>query len=215
MSMKLRRRVIVYDSSGLILKDSGLGDCHSFVVGFLGAISGLLAGGRDVLDIYGATQRTVPNDRYESTVNDLLSIGGEGDELMGIVVGSGDSAESTSDYKLAARIGAGTLYPSNHHFVELEDEVTASQVIIRAFSNLSTQVVTIRETGIQVYNLAVHWWREIIGYQDYSPYLPITELRYEPYDWYGLIVRDILDTPYLVPSGGAASVQYCLEIPKP
>jgi len=215
MSMRLRHRVIIRDSYGLILNDSGLRDSHSFVVGFLGAIGGLLAGGRDVLDIFGTTQRTIPNDRYESTGEDLLNMGRKGNDLMGIVVGSGDAAESTTDYRLETRIGANTLYPSNHHFVEFEDASITSQAIIRAFSNISNEAVTIRETGIQVYDLAVHWWREIIGYQDYYPYLPITELRYEPYDWYGLIVREVLDVPYIVPSSGAASVQYCLEIPKP
>ena len=214
MSMRLKYRVIIRDSSRQVLADSGLRDSHSFVVGFLGAIGGLIAGGRDVLDIYGATQRTIPNNQYKSTGEDLLNMGGEGDELMGIVVGSGDVAESTTDYKLASQIGASTLYPSNHHFVEFEDASTASQAIIRAFSNISNESVTIRETGIQVYDLAVHWWREITGYQNYYPYLPITELRYEPYDWYGLIVRDVLDYSYLIPVEGVCSIQYILELQK-
>jgi hypothetical protein len=67
--------------------------------------------------------------------------------------------------------------------------------------------------GIHLYNLATHRWLEITGYQTYYPYLPITITRTEPWEWHGLIARDVLFPTQTTPSRGAAAGMYSFKLP--
>lgn len=225
MSMRLKHRVIIYDSEGSPIRDSGLQDSHSFVAGFLALISGIMSGGADVSGYFnldgwspsapswGSPILTVPNDRYDSLIDDLIHLGHAGDDF-GLIVGSESTQEYATNKSLGSQIDSSRLYPSHHYLCEVEDLDSAGFVIIRAFTNITAGKVLIAETGIRVYDLATLSWKKITGYQKAYPYLPIIQWVYEPFNLYGLIIRDILSEQFTVPVGGEATVQYLLRISK-
>jgi hypothetical protein len=213
MSLDLRLRFLTRDHRGRILQDTGERQSRSYTKGLLNVMTAILGGSRDIPDITGAIQTTVPGSQ-SMTLGQLFGMDGDaGDDLTGIVVGSGDTAEDATDLSLEARIEAATLYPSVHAWEIFDTPTHANIVATRAFSNLSPAPVPVRETGIQVYDLATRWWLVVIGYQTYYPYLPITEIQTAPYNWYGLIARDVLDTTYTIPEGGAGAAIYMIRIP--
>jgi len=82
----------------------------------------------DIPDIYGTSLpqdppadalpggTTIPGTRG-ITMDDVMCLNGDlREELIGIVVGSGDFPETSLDEDMGARIGAETLAPSKHHF---------------------------------------------------------------------------------------------------
>ena len=148
-------------------------------------------------------------------MDDVMCLNGDqGEELIGIVVGSGDFPETSLDEDMEARIGAETLAPSRHHFTEEEDEAAHHIVLTRSFSNVTGDVVEVNEIGILLHTYADLWYRVVTGHQSYYPYLTLYSVASQGWHWYGLVARDALGSPESVPALGGVTVQYVFEVSK-
>jgi len=110
-----------------------------------------------------------------------------------IVVGSGDTAVTISDYYVETVIahgaGAGEL---NYQAATVNDSVVSAPncgfVVERAFINDSGGDVTVREMAICV------------------------RMKGETYFGYACIARDVLGAPQVIPNGGSLSTAYTLRV---
>jgi hypothetical protein len=128
------------------------------------------------------------------------STSGAGNTTMGIVVGTGNSAESFEDYKLGTLIahgtGAGQLsYQAMGGATPTYNAGTKvfTAVHMRYIDNNSGNTITVKETGF-IYGLA---------YGDY------------PYRNYFLMSRDLLASPVDVATGQRLAVTYTFSITYP
>jgi hypothetical protein len=141
------------------VRDSGLRQSHSFTVNMLRVLTAFIGVSTDIPDIYGTSLpqnppaytlpggTTIPGTRGVF-MHDVMCLNGDlGEELIGIVVGSGDFPETSLDEDMEARIRAEILTPSYHHFTD-EDNAEAHRIILsRVFSNVTGDVVEVNEIG--------------------------------------------------------------------
>jgi hypothetical protein len=121
----------------------------------------------------------------------------DNDDSFGVVVGSGSTPVSPTDYALAAKIGHGTGSGQLDYgpaTVTSSYGATSSYAeIARTFLNASGADVTVREVGI----IARSYWKLESGI--------INDVRY-------LIARDTLPSPVKVPNLGTLTVRYRVSL---
>lgn len=116
-----------------------------------------------------------------------------GDETLGIVAGTSDTAESLDDYALGATIADGTsagqLSYGGQSLTAVWSGANSKWTMThtRVLSNLSGGSITVKETGI----------------------LAVTGI----YDW--LLNRDVLSSAETVANGEAITITYTIEITLP
>jgi hypothetical protein len=121
----------------------------------------------------------------------------DNDDSFGIVVGSGTTPVSTSDYNLASQISHGTssgqLDYDAHSFVSSYASVSSYVEISRVFVNKSGADVVVREVGLVCRN----YWKDYLA------------LRV---DQKILMARDVLPTPITVKNLGSLTVRYRVSL---
>lgn len=147
--IELFKRILIKDKNGRIKYDSGLVPSNSFVMAFLELLYTLNAyTSLSINDISDAAQSI----NYDSA--NMLRVGAaDDDDTYGIVVGTGTTAESNTDYALATQIahgtGSGQLDYGAHGFTA--PAVVGSNVgmvVSRTFYNGSGASITVREIGV-------------------------------------------------------------------
>lgn len=182
-------RMVVKDPKGKIIHDSGDKPSHSFLIQFLeyiyaqfrytGNFSATATDGTEDL-FYDAAQNNARHFRVDAAAND---------GTHGVVVGTGDTAETNVDYTLETKIaeggGAGQLTHG-------DTTVTAAAVVganvdlvvTRAFINGSGGAITVEEVGIYTKQVTPS---------------------------YHCIIRDVLGASVIIPNLCSLSVIYTLR----
>jgi len=150
---------VIIGKDGKVRWKSGLTPSHSFVMQFLQHIEAAIEGaGKSVKAIDGNNYGIRP-DGEGNTWGDCTS--GAGEDDYGIVVGSGTSPASNTDYKLASKISHGTgagqlLYNSMSEQYISTSEVSGNVdfVFWRTFTNDSGGNVTVNEIGVYAKTIA-------------------------------------------------------------
>jgi hypothetical protein len=151
----------------------------------------------------GNVSRTVYGEWYSGT---SAGYGGgtpaamnaaDNDDSYGIVVGSGSTPVSPTDYSLASKIshgtGAGQL-DYDVHTVTTSYSSTSSYVeISRVFVNKSNSDVIVREVGL----MARNYWKDFGAVRN--------DVKF-------LIARDVLPTPVIVKPLGSLTVRYRISL---
>ncbi|GAI73859.1 unnamed protein product [marine sediment metagenome] len=142
--IELLKRVLIKDKKGNKIFDSGMMPSNSFVVAFLEHLYGAFVDSSYGITDTGNTSRDVydpcidgvspsqERDNVDATVND---------DDYGIVVGTGTTAESSTDYKLDTQIahgaGAGELqYGSTGFTAPSEVGGNVDFVVTRTFTTV-------------------------------------------------------------------------------
>jgi hypothetical protein len=121
----------------------------------------------------------------------------DNDDTYGIVVGSGSTPVSPTDYKLASQISHGTGTGQ----LDYEPQTTTSSYsdtssyleIARSFVNKSGGDVTVREVGL----IARNYWKDAGGVRN--------DVKF-------LVARDVLPTPVTVKPLGSLTVRYRITL---
>lgn len=153
--VQLLIRAVVRDPDGKIISDTGRKPSRSFVIQFLEFIYGLFSapasltatatdGSEDL--IYNRAGTASVQLRINAPVNI---------DTHGLVVGTGDTAETNTDYKLETQLTEGVGAGNITHgavVVETTAEVGANVDLEtkRAFTNSTGSTITVKEAGIYV-----------------------------------------------------------------
>lgn len=198
-SVQLLLRTVVKDPDGKIISDSGLEPARSFVLQFLEFIRYLFYGG-------GAGVKATATDGSEDNIYYNASpcnghfyvdapATAEYGSNWGIVVGTGDTPVTNTDYKLETRllegVGAGNI---NHgdSTVGVAAVVGANVdlTINRSFSNNTGSAITVKEVGM--YSRFKGGGAPASGF-------------------YHCIIRDVLVAPVNVPDKCTLTVYYTIR----
>jgi len=165
-----------------MLKNTGAGDARKFVV---------------VTNTAGASANVYVEDSFGTDVRYFGVMGfyaGDNDDSYGILVGSGSTPVSPSDYALASKIphgtGSGQLDYDTHNVLSGYGDTSGYVEIYRSFVNKSGGDVVVREVGLVA--------RSIDGA------VP-SDVRY-------LIARDLLPSPITVKPLGSLTVKYRISL---
>jgi len=161
MKLGLYYRTIITDKNGKIVKRSGWRKNKSFVIGFLKHIDALCSREANLAGNIVATVDTggVSHDlqctigcAWNATAT-LMIFAPDDNDVYGIVVGTGTTPPTNSDYRLEAKIaqgvGAGQLDYGTHS--RTAPEVVAGNVdfvMSRTFYNGSGASIIVNEIGI-------------------------------------------------------------------
>jgi len=209
--MKLKAELIISINGKEVYK----GRSKSFVANFakllLGILSapgywpyyGLTALASATVTLPSGSATTVPTEFYNAANAGYgggtpLAINAPDNEpSYGIVVGSGSTPVSPTDYNLASQIphgtGAGQLDYDPHAITSSYSDTSSYVEIARSFVNRSGSDIIIREVGI----IGRNFWRDS------------GEVRR---DAKFLIARDVLPTPILVPNLATLTVRYRISM---
>ena len=140
----------------------------------------------------GGISRTLDRDLGFSICFRLA--GGEAQSVLGIVIGTGTTAVTISDYALATQIAHGVGAGQMYHYADFlgAPSVSGSEcsfTITRVIGNQSGALITVKEIG--VYTSA----------QDTSPAAR-----------YFCVIRDVLAASVDVLDGGAITVVYTIKV---
>ncbi len=189
MKIQLFYRVIVRDDHGkLISRERRIS--KSFIRQWNDVIWAQVTGGS------GYIKRIDGNDTWgiapiDANLN-MTSVAGNEDKES-IVIGSGNTAVSISDYALATPISHGTATGAMvYQTATVNASVVAAPncgfVVERAFVNNSGGEITVRESAIYV------------------------RMKGPIYYGYACVVRDVFATAQAVPDGGSISISYTIRV---
>lgn len=146
-----------------------------------------------VVDITGVVKNVAPDKYCNSTVAGIdpggfRTVGGEGDDLLGIVIGSGDVAVALSDYALQSKIsngsGPGQLTYGAVTIPDVSETGNEMEMKIRRFfGNYGSESVEFSEIGL------------------YHEYI-------YPANGYVMSMRDVLPLPVSIAPGEGCVVVY-------
>ncbi|GAG87017.1 unnamed protein product [marine sediment metagenome] len=159
--VQLLIRCVVRDPDGKIVTDTGRKPAKSFVLQFLDFIHGLFyitgASEKDAKDVNNVTDRFVRG--FSACASHFYADAGINDSSHGVVIGTGDTAETNIDYKLETQltegVGAGNITHGTT-VVDSAGEVGANvdMEIKRAFINNTGSAITVKEAGVYVKGMA-------------------------------------------------------------
>jgi len=189
--------VTVRDRTGKVVRRIRR-ESKSFVKNFMNILHSLFTGADiSIVDTYG-TSRTIPYafKDVDNYLTETTVLAPEGNDLIGILVGSGTTPPTPDDYSLESKIPHGDGDNQLHYY-----DVVVSNVLIsgnemaieieRSFDNNGTVDVTVREVGL------------------------VLEIDYKSGGVYDsafvLILRDVLDSPVTVLAGGSLTVKYTIK----
>lgn len=152
--VQLLIRAVVRDPNGKVLSDTGQKPSKSFLIQFLEFFRYLFDGLTGVATDVFEVEETIYNTggSYQADTTFLINTG-INDSDAGIVVGTGDTAETSTDHKLETQltegVGAGNI---THGAVVVETtEVVGTNVDLetkRSFPNNTGASITIKEAGV-------------------------------------------------------------------
>lgn len=155
--IQLLIRSIVKDPDGNVVSDSGDRPARSFTLQFLEFIQAMFTGvTKDATTIDNAEEKIWYN------IGDIFSWGFLASTYfddVGIVVGTGDTAPTNTDYKLETRlthgVGAGDI---SHGTMDIgsaaEVGPNVDLPLRRAFTNLTGSSIVVKEAGIYLRNVS-------------------------------------------------------------
>lgn len=187
--VKLLIRMVVRDPDGKIITDTRRKPSKSFVIQFLEGFYGMVAIGASMTAT--ATDGTEDIITFSNTpISSNLRVDAAVNiDVYGVVVGTGDAAESNTDHKLETQltegVGAGNI-THGESVVETVAVVGANVdlEVKRAFTNLTGSTITVKEAGI--------YCKQVSGY-------------------YHCLVRDVLAASVEVPDKCSLTVIYTLR----
>ncbi len=189
--VQLLIRAIVRDPDGKIINDTGEKPSRSFVIQFLEFFYIVNNGGTpNTLTVTSGGEGQVYNPvgqaHYHGIVSAAVNYSGNG-----IVVGTGDTAETNTDYKLETQLTEGTGAGNITHgecVVETAGivGVNVDLEVKRSFINSTGIEITVKEAGI------------------YS------RLQYTPGAFY-CIIRDVLAPSIAIPDKCSLTIYYTLR----
>lgn len=152
--VQLLLQMVVRDPDGKIITDTGRKPARSFVIQFLENFYGMALGGvYTATDVDGAESNYTYDD-WETTK--VFSLDGPvNDDTFGVVIGTGDTAETNTDYALETQltegVGAGNI--THGAVVFTGTAVVGANVdleVKRAFTNATGSTITVKEAGLYV-----------------------------------------------------------------
>lgn len=189
--VQLLIRTVVTDPNGKVIHDSGQKPAKSFVIQFLEFLYGLFSQPTvQATDVNGAEEYIY--GAFVACNKTLVGDAGINIDNHGIVVGTGDTAETNTDHALETQltegIGAGNI---THGAMTIETTgVVGANVDLetkRSFPNNTGSTITIKEAGL---------------------YISVSEAGID----YFCIIRDVLGAPGVdVPDMCALTVYYTLR----
>lgn len=202
--IKLELEIKVFDKNGKVIKKKRF-KCKSFLLNFARFLHAVLAGTTDTVVDTSGISRSVTGVKDEGTINFdhylsefdvqfFIATGAEGDDSLGLVVGSGTTAVSPSDYALESQIPHGSADGQLYHyattFVEPYSDAEGLHFeIYRQFANHGSITVSISEAGIITY------------FRFYMKDGKLGTLINQTA--YFLIIRDVFSAIDIPPAGGA------------
>lgn len=196
MKAQLFYGIKLYDRNGKLTEER-LKPAHSYTLQFLQIISAVLTfrtTNPSIKDISGVGRNVIATSSWDNPYYPFCmryAYASEDTSRDGIIVGTGDTPETISDYAMDSLINSGDGVGELHYhrmdlrsMATLDYEIPASYFDFeRSFFNLSGATITVKEIGLQV----------IYG---------TTAAGGE-----GLIARDVV-TPIAIPAGGWLDVIY-------
>lgn len=189
--VQLLIRAVVRDPEGNVIQDTGEGPAKSFVIQFLEFIGAMFDGVST-----SATMLSGGEGSYyvssQSPYNSWYLNAPINKSTFGIQIGTGDTAEDNTDYKLATQLTEGAGAGNITHGAMVMDAVgvVGANVDVefkRAFTNATGSTITVKEAGI------------VTGYGPVRP----TNTH--------LIVRDVLAAPVEVPDKCSLTIIYTMR----
>lgn len=185
--IQLLLRCVVRDPDGKIISDTGRNPARSFVralLQFVGAVGD--APGPVAVKATDGGNASIYNT-YSTSSSFFRGHAGINNAGYGIVVGTGDTAETNTDWILATQLGEGVGAGQITHGATVVGPVAVvgvnvDMVMERSFSNNTGSTITVKEAGIYA--------RQMI----------------DPHDF--CIVRDVLPSPVDVPDKCSVSIYY-------
>jgi len=192
--IQLLLRMVVTNPDGKVISDTGRKPANSFVIQFLEFIWGMFTAPLDLLAtrtngtegrIYWGSKDAEDFQRVDAPINN---------SSYGVVVGTGDTAETNTDYKLETQltegVGAGRITHASVTFVAAAVVgANVDLVVKRAFINNTGSAITVKEAGIYTSSI-----EPAAG----GPH-------------YHCIIRDVLPGPVNVPDKCSLAVYYTLR----
>jgi hypothetical protein len=154
-NVELLYRVLVKDENGKVVKKTKWRKSRSFVIAYMQHMQLLMNTVNVAMIDTGNVSRTVMHPYQAAfTQHPILDVNaGDNADTFGLVVGTGTTAPTNTDYALATQIahgtGAGQLDYGAHSFTA--PAVVAGNIdfiISRSFYNGSGATITVREIGI-------------------------------------------------------------------
>ncbi len=150
--IKLLIRMVVKDSKGRVIQDTGQDPAKSFVIQFLKWLGGVFESTNiNATDITGAPKNIVSTIRksFEMARVDALV----NDATHGIVVGTGDAAVDNTDIALETKIAHGSGAGQLTHGAQGIEAVAVVGANVdlelkRAFTNNSGGAIIVKEVGL-------------------------------------------------------------------
>lgn len=153
--IQLLLRCVVRDPDGKMISDTGRKSARSFVIQFLEFIRWMFLG--------TGTRSATATDGSEDTIYYSVTQGnphfradaGAGDSTYGVVVGTGDTAETNTDYRLVTQltegVGVGNItYGTTSIAAPAVVGPNVDLEINRSFTNLTGSSIGVKEAGIYV-----------------------------------------------------------------
>lgn len=193
--VQLLLRAVVTDPDGKVISDTGEKPANSFVIQFLEFIHSLFRGpgGWNVVTATNGTEDPIywgtgDNPQKEFKVDSVA-----GEHRYGVVVGTGDTAESNTDYKLQTQLTEGATAGKITHGTTVVGTagVAGANVdmeVKRSFTNNTGSAITVKEAGIYTHNN-----------------------RVAPTGSFHCIIRDVFPGPVNVPNYCSLAVYYTLR----
>ena len=213
LNLQLKYKIVVKNKDGEVIKEIEEAPAKSFVKNFLSILRGAFVGsGATVTDVEGNSVSATIGVNWDNGwcnsgqiwcnsgrrwcnggtlyvhTNMLWINAPEGDDTYGIVVGTGDTAVTPDDYKLASQIahgsGDGQLYYKACSVGKPNIVDSGVRVVVsRVFRNDGNSDITIAEIGIVALVIA-----------DTTSSAKV------------LIIRDVLTEPVTIPAGGGIGI---------
>jgi len=187
----------VRDCKGRVVQ-KGKHEMRSFLNNFLKTIEAFARNaGVGITKTDGSSDKFYPSVSGATSVTVMNCMAGDNDSSFGIVVGSGTTSVTLTQYALASQIAHGTSagqldYDTmSYDILGLDTSVSPPVYrfrILRTFKNLSGGSINITEVGLVALN--------------------VRETTVNKF----MIARDVLPQAYTVPDGGSATVVITIEV---
>jgi len=189
--VQLLIRCVVRDPDGKIITDTGRKPARSFVIQFLEFVYGMIDPSNvSATDLAGAETLFYKTGTPVFALLQIEAVVNDSD--YGVVVGTGDTAATNTDYKLETQLTEGVGLGNITHGAQVVGTAAVvganvDLVLTRAFTNNTGSTITVKEAGI------------------YTEYSGVTG------PFYHCIVRDVLPGSVDVPDKCSLTVIYTVR----
>lgn len=170
--VQLLVRAVVRDLDGKVISDTGQKPSKSFVIQFLEFIKAAFDAVTTAATDKTGTERTIYRSTY-APYNSFQLYSAANEYINGIVVGTGDTAVTNTDYRLVNQLEEGATAGKITHGISSfgSPAVVGANVdmnITRSFTNNTGSTITVKEAGIYVKSYYLAWYsfciiRDVIG----------------------------------------------------